>query len=307
MFKNLISKLLSRAKVPPKVKEYLNYLKTADPQIQNYQIKKNRLIPKRELSKRYRRIRELFPDPMNSFLDVSSSKGFFVFSASEFPECTRSLGIESYQYDIEVCRWLKDYLHNDVVQFEFMRLDELAERIEEFGGPFQTVLVANVYQHFYFGSSRYTGGYLSHDDIFKNLRKLCSERIIFNNQVNLEDCQNTNLDKNSSNNVDYSAEKLLEAASKYFHIVPHGSIGGHPLWTMDVKEAVASTVFIPELKDLFDLWTNDLSFREAFKQNPEHALLSAGFNFDATKLQKIKSMLKQHAIKNEDLDKRISR
>lgn len=314
MFAKIYTKLVQlfcpHHHLPPTVKEYLNYLKAAYPNNHNYKVKNNHLVPTRELAKRYNRVHALFPKPLTSFLDLGSSKGFFVFAASKEPQCTRSLGIDVYQYDIDVCRWLKDYLHNDKVQFEFMRLHELAERIDEFGGPFQTVLMLNMYQYLYFGSVRNPDSYLDHDEIFKHLRKICSERIIFNNRVNLADCQNVEQIKQASeHSLNYSEEKIIAAASKYFNVVPHGKIGQYPLWILDVKEAGASAISDAELKEVFEIWVNNLEFRDQFKKNPEKTLINAGFKFDSKKLEKIKSLLKQQSshIENEELDKRETR
>ncbi|HSW70673.1 MAG TPA: hypothetical protein VLH77_01685 [Gammaproteobacteria bacterium] len=306
-----VSKIINpNQNLSPTAKEYLNYLKAAYPNNHNYKVKNNHLFPTRELAKRYHRIRSLFPEPLSSFLDIGSSKGFFVFMASEDPHCTRCLGIDVYQYDLEVCRWLKDYLHNDKVHFEFLRLHELAERIAEFGGPFQTVLMLNMYQYLYFGSARNPDHYLDHDEIFKHLRKICSERIIFNNRVNLEDCQNVKqIERAKEYSQNYSEEKIIAAASRYFNVVPHGKIGQYPLWTLDVKETAASTLSAAELKEVFEIWVNNFEFRDQFKKNPEKALLDAGFVFDADKLQKMKSLLRQQEsnVKNEELTKRESR
>jgi len=295
----------------PLAKQYLNYLKSSYPNNHNYKVKKNRLIPSRELSKRYKRIRDLLPDPLTSLVDIGSSKGFFVFIASNNPDTSRCLGIDVYQYDIDVCQWLKGYLHNDKARFEFLRLHELAERIDEFGGPFQTVLMVNMYQYLYFGSVRCPEHYQDHDEIFKHLRKICSERIIFNNRVNVADCQNVEQIAKASeeHGQNYSEEKIKEAASKYFNVVPRGTLGKYPLWSMEVKEAAVSATSMAELKEVFDTWINDLEFRAQFKKNPEKALVDAGFQFDAAKLQQIKSLVQQQEsrIKNEELDKRFSR
>lgn len=313
MFSKLYQNLTSLVGCQPKdpiAKEYLSYLRASYPNNHNYKVKGDRLVPTRELAKRYKRVREFYPEPLTSFLDIGSCKGFFVFDASKEAECTRSLGIDVYQRDIDICRWLQERLGNKKVQFEFMRLHELADRIDEFGGPFQTVLMLNMYQYLYFGSVRNPDRYLNHDEIFKHLAKVCSHRIIFNNRIRIEDCQNVNqIDQASEHSQNYTEEKLLEAASKYFKVVQHGTFGRYPLWTMDLKATVESGSSIPELKEIFVLWTNDLSFREKFKVNAAEALMEAGFQFDADKLQKIKSMLKQHDhhVANEELDKRLNR
>lgn len=309
-FLNKFINLFRAQKIDQQSKQYLNYLKASYPNNHNYKVKKYRLLPYRELAKRYKRIHELLPDPLTSLLDIGCSKGFFVFTASNNPHCLRCLGIDIYQHDIDVCRWLKNYLSNSKVQFEFLHLHELANRIEEFGGPFQTVLMLNMYQYLYFGSIRCPNGYFNHQEIFTHLRKICSERIIFNNMVNLTDCQNSRrIQKENYHSQYYTKEYILAAAETYFNVVPHGTINEYPLWTMDVKENKATATSMIELKEVFEVWTNDLLFRENFKKNPEKALQEAGFNFDTDKLQKIKSLLKKQesSIKSESLDKRMSR
>lgn len=308
-FLNKLIQVFKKTPQDPQTKEYLQYLKSSYPNNHNYKIKNKRLIPSRELAKRYRRIHDLLPDPLTSLVDIGSSKGFFIFASAENSDCKRCLGIDVYQHDINVCRWLKAYLHNDKVAFELMHLHELAERIDEFGGPFQTVLILNIYQYLYFGSVRCPDGYLDHDKIFKYLRKICSERIIFNNRTELKDCQNIeqiNLASEYSQN--YSEEKILAAAAKYFNVVSHGKIGQYSLWAMDVKEEITASTMM-ELQAIFEACIIDPEFREKLKQNPEKALQDAGLHFDATTLQKIKMLLKQQEtkLKSEELDKRLSR
>ena len=99
-------------------------------------------------------------------------KGFFIFSATTHPHCTRGLGIDVNAYDIEVCHWVKKTIGNTKAFFATMQLHELAPRIEEFGGPLQTLLILNTYQYLYFGSDSFPECYLDHDTIFNNLRKI---------------------------------------------------------------------------------------------------------------------------------------
>src|SRR5579883_3320931 len=174
----------------PSEQAYIQYLYDSYPSNHTYKISGGRLKPKRKLAARYKILREYFPADMASFAEVGSSKGFFVFAASQAPTCTRSIGIDIHPYDIEVCEWLGKYLNNSRVKFAKLRLHELSEQLEAFGGPVQTVLVANTYQYLYFGSNRCKDAYLSHDLIFRHLRNVCSQRIIFNNRINLNDCQN---------------------------------------------------------------------------------------------------------------------
>ena len=292
MYAQLADLVQSKPALSAEGQEYYQYLKAAYPNNHNYTLKKTELSPSRELAKRYKKVQALLPKPLTSFLDIGSSKGFFVFAAAEDPACTRALGIDVYQYDIDVCRWLKKHLQNDKVQFEFMRLHELADRIEEFGGPFQTVLMLNMYQYLYFGSVRSSGRYLDHEEIFKHLRKVCNGRIIFNNRVNLADCQNVEqIDRTCEHSKNYSEAKLKAAASKYFKVSAHGTIGQYPLFTMDAKEETATLA--TDLAQVYDAWKTNLDFRSQYSQSPEQALESAGFQFDELALEKVKLLLEQ--------------
>lgn len=218
--------------------EYIKYAACSYPNNHNYKISNGRLIPKRGLAFRYNQLKKLYPDSLTSLVCIGCSKGYFVFSASALPSCANSLGIDISEYDIHFCRQVKSYLQDVNSQFELIRLHELAENIDKFNGPFQTVLIINTYQYLYFGSGRSADCYLDHDIIFKNLRRICSQRIIFNNRVNLDDCRNREniAQANEESKANYSKEKILEAASQYFHFTDHGSCGSYPLWTFDVKE-----------------------------------------------------------------------
>ncbi len=229
---------LNKSKFEGKSGEYLRYITSSYPSNHTYKIKNNSVLkPKNQLETRYKKIRQLFPKHVTSLAEIGCSKGFFVFSASAMSHCTRSLGIDVNHYDIEVCRWVKETIQNKNTFFETMQLHELTPRIAEFGGAFQTVLILNTYQYLYFGSDAFPQCYLDHDAIFKNLREICSGRIIFNNRIALEDCQNVARIKqaNETCQMNYSEEKALEAASKYFTVTRHGKIGKYPLLTLDAK------------------------------------------------------------------------
>ena len=226
------------ARQPDLLEEYKRYAEKSYPSNHTYKILNQELHPKCKLALRYRRIKKLFPDRLESFLDIGCSKGFFVFAAGQELGASRNLGIDIDQYDITFCRAIKNYLNSPHANFELMQLHELAERIDEFGGPFQTILIVNTYQYLYFGSARSSDHYQNHDKIFTLLSKICSHRLIFSNRVNLAECQNVeNIDNNTdlTNRNNYNEKKIIESASRYFSITKHGSIGRYPLWTMDVR------------------------------------------------------------------------
>ena len=106
--------------------QYKNYLGHGYPSNHTYKISKEKLVPKHKLAKRFKKIRALYPAPLTSLAEIGCSKGFFVLSAHESPHCSRSLGIDITQYDIDVCRWVKTSLQNTQSTFELMQLHELA-------------------------------------------------------------------------------------------------------------------------------------------------------------------------------------
>ena len=236
MFVGITKKLFSSSQLSSQEERYQHYLTYGYPSNHTYKISHRALSPKYKLAKRYKKIRRLFPEPLTSFVEIGCSKGFFVFSAGAYPDCTRSLGIDVNNHDIEICLWVKDRIKHSNTSFKLMQLHELAESIHQFGGPFQTVLILNTYQYLYFGSDTVSTCYLNHDVIFGYLRKICSHRIIFNNRIELEDCQNTARIAVAKMDSEFYTEKnLLSAAEKYFAVQKHGKIGQYPLFTFDVK------------------------------------------------------------------------
>jgi len=212
------------------------YAENSYPSNHTFKVNKGLLVPKRKLAKRHYKIHKLYPQQLTSFLDVSSSKGFFVFDAAKESTCTRALGIDVNDYDIDFCNAIKQCTDYQRATFEKMTLRELAERIDDFGGPFQTALLINSYQYFYFGSVVSRDSYANHDEIFQLLHRVCTGRVIFNNRVNLEDCQNIDQVLDSPDKAQhYSRIEIFTAASKYFNISEHGKIGKYPLWALDAK------------------------------------------------------------------------
>lgn len=215
--------------------EYKEYAEKAYPSNHTYKISNGALSPKCKLNLRYKKISKLYPSSLNSLVDIGCSKGYFVFSASSKHFSSRNLGIDVTAYDINYCHAIKNYLGDSSVQFEMLQLHELADRINKFGGPYQTALLINAYQYLYFGSAKESSCYQNHDAIFRNLHTICSERVIFNNRVNLSDCQNKDMIKHASTIAqnNYSEQKIIEAASRYFEVSKKGKIGQYPLWILD--------------------------------------------------------------------------
>jgi hypothetical protein len=174
---------------------------------------------------------------LTSLADLSCCKGYFVVTAAQEPQCQRALGIDIHPPDLDACRAVQAHLGLDRAEFVQARLHELAENIEQFGGAFQTVLLINTYQYLYFGSPRSADCYLSHDEIFSRLRRICAGRLIFNNRTEFDRVQSycRQVGREHGLEREYRTERILQAASKYFRVTQHGRVGRYPLWALDVR------------------------------------------------------------------------
>lgn len=196
---------------------------------------RGKLVPGRKLHARYKTLSKYYPKQLKSFLDLSSCRGYFVLTASKTASCERSLGIDVNSDEIQLCKNLKEQLNLPKSQFEKKTLSELADNIEQFGGPYQTVMLANTYQYLYFGSEL-APGYLSHDKIFEYFSRVCSGRFIFTNRVEKSDCQNkTQVMAAGHLAEDYNRDAILKSASKYFKLMAEERIGKYPLFVFERK------------------------------------------------------------------------
>ena len=212
------------------------YLVDSYPQNHNYIVRQGRLVPRHKLKVRFEQLADAYPDPLESLLDLSCSKGFFVLDAASRECCGRTLGVDIDQRELEVCRSVSGFLGCRESRFENLQLHELADSIDDFGGPFQTVLLVNSYQYLYFGSSRSPDCYRDHETIFGLIRRVCSGRVLFSNRTELgqlqRNCQAEAM--KIGHQGDYTEAKSLDAAAQHFRVIPHGRIGKWPFWMLDV-------------------------------------------------------------------------
>lgn len=223
-----------RPEIPPHVRQYLG---NSYPHNHDYRVVDGQLAPKCKLWVRLRKLMPLYPRPLVSLLDVSCCKGYFVNAAAQEPTCQRALGIDIHQPDLDACEAVKAHLGTSRARFERLRLHDAAARIDQFGGPFQTVLLVNTYQYLFFGSPRSADCYLNHDDIFAQLRRVCAGRVIFNNRTEFDRVQGycRRVGQERGLEREYCTERILQTASKHFRVTQHGRVGRYPLWALDLR------------------------------------------------------------------------
>jgi hypothetical protein len=218
--------------------EVRNFVSDSYPHNHTYVPVANRLVPNRKLAVRVAGLSRHYPVPLTSLLDLSCSKGFFVFHAAAQEHCERALGIDLSDECLDACRLLNAaFARREHVQFARLTLPELAERIGDFGGPFQTVLLINTYQYLFFGSTIAPPVGQDHGEIFRLLRAVCSGRLVFHNRVAFADLQSDPQERASRAGTGalYHPRAIREAAEAYFRVTELRRWLGRPVWLLDAK------------------------------------------------------------------------
>ncbi len=218
--------------------DVLTFVSDSYPSNHTYTPVADRLVPRRKLAVRVAGLSRYYPAPVTSLLDLSCSKGFFVFHAAACETCDRALGIDLSDECLEACRLLNSgFDRRERVRFERLTLPELSGRIAEFGGPFQTVLLINTYQYLFFGSTVAPAIGQDHREILRLLRTVCSGRLVFHNRLSLADLQSEPRERASRAGTGrlYHPQAIREAAEEFFRVTALGRWLRRPVWLLDAK------------------------------------------------------------------------
>jgi hypothetical protein len=214
------------------------FVRDSYPHNHTYTPLEDRLVPSRKLAVRVAGLARYYPAPLTSLVDLSCSKGFFVFHAAAQPTCGRALGIDLDDECLNVCRQLNTrFSQSERVRFARLTLPELAEQIGEFGGPFQTALLINTYQYLFFGSTVAPAIGHDHRGIFGLLRQICSGRLVFHNRLRFADLQSNPQERAAREGTArlYHPDAIREAAEEFFHVTRLRKWLGRPVWLLDAK------------------------------------------------------------------------
>ena len=219
----------------------LNQTLIGYPSNHNYVIYNKKMFPRFQLFERFQYITSLFPEKLESLLDIGCCRGFYVFKAAHYPTCNLSVGIDVYEPFIAISQKIKAYLNVDKAQFHLATLEEVCNNRESYGGTFQVVLLLGTYHYLFWGSAKFSNGFESHSEILSRLAKICSDRVIFSARLETnrlsKDIQNkAQMDKDK---YAYTTHEFLESAQEYFDIHKAGHLGIYPLFLMLKKECSA--------------------------------------------------------------------
>ncbi len=203
----------------------LNKLFKGYPSNHSFRIIKKRLVPGLELLERWKKVRSLYPEDMDSLLDIGCSKGFFVLDAACRDGGMRAKGIDKRKDFIDSALDARSYLglHNAV--FEVKDPFEEKER-------FHTVLVLNVYHYLF-----WTKEGMSHAGIFRKLREITGEALVFSSPMEFRALpRKLRLEfRRDPRTPEYTENSIIEAASGFFRIERAGFLGKRPLLLMRAR------------------------------------------------------------------------
>lgn len=213
-----------------------SFVKDSYPHNHTFIAMRDQLLPTRKLARRVSRLSRFYLPNVGRIVDLSCSKGFFVFHAASRPDCQRALGIDLDESCLEVCRTLNAcFTRQSRVSFARLTLSELAEQIDSYGGPFQTALLVNTYQYLLFGSLVAPPIGIGHRDIFRLLRRICDGRIIFHNRLHLWDLQHDVIYASRQVKHQYDPAAIFEAATEFFSIRRVNRWSRRPVWVLDAR------------------------------------------------------------------------
>ena len=234
--------LLTRASFSQFEKE-INQALIGHPSNHNYLIYNKKLFPRFQLFERFQLISSLFPEKLESLLDIGSCRGFYVFKAADYPTCNLSMGIDVYEPFITTSQKIKAYLNVEKVQFHLATLDEVCNNRERYGGPFQVVLLLGTYHYLFWGSGKCSNAFHSHREILSRLSEMCSDRVIFSARL-----ETNRLPRSVKTRAEmykdkyaYTTHDFLECAKEYFDIHRAGYLDRYLLLVMVKKGSSPDT------------------------------------------------------------------
>lgn len=203
-----------------------------------YKIDDGRLLPTFDLYWRSRILDRLYSRPLESLLDIGSCKGWFVLRAAQRADCERAVGIDIYDPWINLSSLAASWLELGNATFHLAFLQKVFDEPGKFGAPFRNVLAINAYHYLYWGSGMYPGHFSGHTEILAGLHRICDDRIIFANPLEVRDAPRET-QRYAANEPEraalYTTSRFLGAAASFFHVERHGKIGKRELMVLRRK------------------------------------------------------------------------
>jgi hypothetical protein len=152
------------------------------------------------------------------------------------PECERSIGIDVIPEFIEAANEGARLLGvSNKTRFAHAFMDDLEADRAGYGLPVQTILLINTYHYMYWGSYLSPKHWPDHDYILRTLAGMCTDRMIFMTPLEVDECP-SDIGRKAVEHPDWAAqyteEKFLDVASRFFDVTLETYLGLRPLYLM---------------------------------------------------------------------------
>ncbi|MDJ0914104.1 MAG: class I SAM-dependent methyltransferase [Desulfobacterales bacterium] len=220
------------------IEKKLNLELNAYPHNHTYRLFRKQLLPSFQLYDRLRRVTIQYPAKPESLLDIGCCRGFFILQAARQFKFSHGLGIDVHAPFIQTACKVQQHLEIQNCKFKVASLKGVSVNLDRYGGPFQTVLLLGTYHYLFWGSRLSDDAYLSHRNIFQQLSKLCSDRLIFSARLEVERLPRLLKTKALTwgSKIIYTTDHFIKRAQEFFSVHQAGCLGKYPLFVMTKKK-----------------------------------------------------------------------
>lgn len=222
--------------------EYQHYLEnhrpiTGYPSNHDFYLYKNALVPGYRLFKRYYKIHRCYPQNMDSLLDISTCRGFYVLDASQNYGVSDAVGMDLEKEFIDTANDLKEKLGDVSCQFSTAPLESFHDECLNRQRQFDVTICIGSYHYFFWGSAQNDLGYFDHDRILQMMADLTRKRVIFSGRLDYDRLSHypRQVAKDHPALENYNTETFLKCASRYFNIQDRGDLGNSTLYVLDKR------------------------------------------------------------------------
>ena len=121
---------------------------------------------------------------------------------------------------------------------DYAFLDDVANNPGQYRTPYQTIVLLNTYHYMYWGSGYSDKHWADHEYLLGTLAGICTDRVIFMSPLEIEHCP-SDIARRAKQHPEwapnFTTEKFLEVAGKYFDVTHEGYLGIRPLYLMKRK------------------------------------------------------------------------
>ena len=173
----------------------------------------------------------------NTFIDIGCCYGYYVLQVAQQAGCRLAVGVDVHEPFVSTARKVGELLGVPNAAFHTTVIDDVAKRPAYYGGPFEVAFLLGTYHYIFWGSSRSSHSFRSHERILACLSELVTGSVVFSARLELRDLPRNVMGRavSSPEAKDYTTAAFLRAAESFFDVEQAGFLGSYPLFVMHKK------------------------------------------------------------------------